>query len=419
MEAHAPVVPSKSKEDGALTALVFGASGITGHAILQALLTHPSPTTFSRVVGLTNRPLSAAIAQLPADPRIELYSGIDLLSRESSLLQLQHVPGVDLVTHVFYAAYGGHGSSFEDLKNVNSEMLTNAVGGVEICCPKLQFITLNTGGKVRSPLGALLHPPRSPLTWFVQAYGVEFYGQNGIVYEPPLLESTPRIPSPHAEKVFYYAQHDILRVASEGKPWTFCEIRPDVIVGFVPNNNAMNMAQSLALYFSLYHELEGEGSEVVFPYGAESWEALHTDSSSDLLGRMHVHCATNPQTCGNGSIFNCVDGPPFAWSSLWPRLTAYFGLKGMGPNASPKPQAIEGYMLEHRARWPDFVRKHGLREGALEATGWKFADDVCGITFRRDMSSEARNSVGFTEIRDIAEGYERAFQEMRKARIIP
>ncbi|KAK6443622.1 hypothetical protein LTR95_000449 [Oleoguttula sp. CCFEE 5521] len=398
MEAHGPLVPSNSREDGALTALVFGASGITGHAILQAVLTHPSPTTFSRVIGLTNRPLSAAIAQLPADPRIELYSGIDLLSRESSLLQLQHVPGIDLVTHVFYAAYGGHGSSFGDLKKANCDMLTNAVGGVEICCPKLQFITLNTGGK---------------------AYGVEFYGQNGIVYEPPLLESTPRIPSPHAEKVFYYAQHDILRVASESKPWTFCEIRPDVIVGFVPNNNVMNMAQSLALYFSLYRELEGEGSEVVFPYGAESWEAPHTDSSSDLLGRMHVHCATNPQTCGNGSIFNCVDGPPFAWSSLWPRLAAYFGLKGMGPNASPKSKAFESYLLEHRTRWPDFVRKHGLREGALEATGWKFADDVCSITFRRDMSSEARKSVGFTEVRDIAEGYERAFQEMRKARIIP
>nr|OQO17783.1 hypothetical protein B0A51_15483 [Rachicladosporium sp. CCFEE 5018] len=398
MEATAPLVPSRSKEDGALIALVFGASGITGHAILQALLTSPSTTSFSRVIGLTNRPLSASIAQLPADPRIELYSGIDLLSRESSLLQLQHVPGIDLATHVFYAAYGGHGGSFEDLKKVNSEMLTNAVGGVEICCPKLQFITLNTGGK---------------------AYGVEFHGQDGIVYEPPLLESTPRIPSPHAENVFYYAQHDILSVASQGKAWSFCEIRPDVIVGFVPNNNAMNMAQSLALYFSLYRELEGERSEVVFPYGAEAWEALHTDSSSDLLGRMHVHCATSPQTCGNGSIFNCVDGPPFAWSALWPRLTAYFGLKGTGPNASPKPKAIESYMLEHHAQWPDFVRKHGLREGALEATGWKFADDVCGITFRRDMSSEAREGVGYTEEREVFEGYERAFREMRKGRIIP
>ena len=131
-----------------LTALVFGASGVTGHGIIKALLSYPNATTFSRVIGLTNRPLSSSVARLPDDDRLELYSEINLLEREKSLLQLQHVPGIQQVTHVYYAAYAGHGSSFEELKRINNELLTNAIGGVEICCPALQFVTLNTGGKV-------------------------------------------------------------------------------------------------------------------------------------------------------------------------------------------------------------------------------------------------------------------------------
>lgn len=130
-----------------LTALVFGASGVTGHALLKALLAHSAPS-FTRIIGLTNRPLSSEIAQLPKDGRLELYSGCNLLDREKSLLQLQHIPGIQGVSHVYYAAYGGHGNDFKELRRVNEEMLTNAVGGVEVCCPGLRFVTLNTGGKV-------------------------------------------------------------------------------------------------------------------------------------------------------------------------------------------------------------------------------------------------------------------------------
>jgi hypothetical protein len=39
-------------------ALVFGASGISGWSILNQALTYPTPTTFSHITGLTNRPLT-------------------------------------------------------------------------------------------------------------------------------------------------------------------------------------------------------------------------------------------------------------------------------------------------------------------------------------------------------------------------
>jgi hypothetical protein len=122
----------------------------TGYPLLKQLLSYPTPQTFSRVIGLTNRPLSKDIAQLPEDHRIELYSDLDLRDRNKTLFHLQHIPGVEYTTHVYYAAYSGHGSDYQELKRINAEILTNAVGTCEIVCPNMAYFTLQTGGKVLS-----------------------------------------------------------------------------------------------------------------------------------------------------------------------------------------------------------------------------------------------------------------------------
>jgi hypothetical protein len=86
-------------------ALVFGASGISGWAVMQNLLTYPSPTTFGRIIGLTNRPLSKAESNLPEDDkRVELYSGIDLRQElEEVKKRLSNtIPRLEEVTHVYY-----------------------------------------------------------------------------------------------------------------------------------------------------------------------------------------------------------------------------------------------------------------------------------------------------------------------------
>jgi nucleoside-diphosphate-sugar epimerase len=78
-------------------ALVFGASGITGWAIMKNLLTKPTPTTWQRVVGLTNRPFSKESAGLPDDSRVEIYSGLDLSNGEEVKKQLMNIPSIDNV----------------------------------------------------------------------------------------------------------------------------------------------------------------------------------------------------------------------------------------------------------------------------------------------------------------------------------
>ncbi|EMD00187.1 hypothetical protein BAUCODRAFT_367934 [Baudoinia panamericana UAMH 10762] len=377
-------------------AIVFGASGISGYALMKELTRYPTPTTFSRIIGLTHRPLKKEISLLPEDERLELYSDLDLLDRNKTLLQMQHIPGVEHTTHVYFAAYSGHGSSYEELKWTNAELLTNAVGTCEIVCPLMQFFTLQTGGK---------------------AYGVEF--SDKVPYNPPLSESLPRIPEPYASNIFYYEQYDIMTRASAGKPWTFCEIRPDAIVGFVPQNNAMNIAQALGLFLSLWKDVNGEGSEVVFPGNEKAWEALHTDTSQDILARFHIFASLKPEMTSE-KTFNVVDGPATHWKEVWPQVCAYFGLRGVAPQSGDRePFSAQRWMEEQHGNWAKWVQKYGLKEGALEGTTWKFMQDVIGIPFRRDYDASASRSIGFTEERPHAEGYLMVFEEMRRARIIP
>lgn len=84
-------------------ALIFGASGITGWSVVQEALKYPSPTTFDKVIGLTNRPLSRAEALLPEDSRLELYSAVNLSDGAPAVVAgLKRIEGIERVTHVYF-----------------------------------------------------------------------------------------------------------------------------------------------------------------------------------------------------------------------------------------------------------------------------------------------------------------------------
>lgn len=94
-----------SAKDDRKVALVFGASGISGWAVTRNLFSYPSSTTFSRIVGLTNRPLDLNSSQLPVDdPRLEIYSGINLRESLDTVKEQMaaKISKLDEVTHVYY-----------------------------------------------------------------------------------------------------------------------------------------------------------------------------------------------------------------------------------------------------------------------------------------------------------------------------
>ena len=147
-----------------------------GWACVKEALEFPTSTTFSKVTGLTNRPLSIEDSKLPKDSRLQLVSGIDLTGSADDVLSAmkQKIQGIDTVTHVIFTAYIEK-PDFESLRTVNTDILKTGITAVDQLAPHLESVVLQTGGK---------------------AYGVEF--SDKLEIKPPLKESQPRIPKPCA-----------------------------------------------------------------------------------------------------------------------------------------------------------------------------------------------------------------------------
>lgn len=92
-------------------ALVMGASGISGWAIVNQLLRgYPQKGIFSKVTAVTNRPLSRQDTLWPESESLRLVSGLDLTSGSQQELQenmKRKITDIEDVTEVyFYGAFG-------------------------------------------------------------------------------------------------------------------------------------------------------------------------------------------------------------------------------------------------------------------------------------------------------------------------
>lgn len=88
------------------TAVVFGASGVSGWSFVNEILNdYPKKGVWDQVYALTNRPLSQKDSFWPDDSRLSIVSGIDLLKGSQEDLEAElkkKLPTVDQVTHVYY-----------------------------------------------------------------------------------------------------------------------------------------------------------------------------------------------------------------------------------------------------------------------------------------------------------------------------
>lgn len=303
------------------------------------------------------------------------------------------------MTHVFFAAYIEK-EDFPSLVSVNTTILKNALQGLDALSPPLRHIILQTGGK---------------------HYGVEFTDK--VAIKAPLLESAPRIPRPEADNIFYYAQYDVLKAFTDSRPGvSFTEVRPDVIIGFTPGSNFMNIAQGVGMYLTLQRAVKGAGKPVPFPGSAGGWKCTHTDSTAEHLARIEIHAALNPPADGAPRSFNGTDAQVVTWSQKWPALCKYFGMEG----APPPADAGDGVALagnwarEHKDEWHKLEQQHGLRKGLFDNFSWPFIGFVCGkFDFDREFDHAQLQASGFTQTQDTVKGFTDTFERMKAAKIIP
>ena len=101
---------TESASPSAAHALVFGASGLAGWAVVDQLLSnYPAQHTFSQVTALVNRPFSVADSYWPSPspsrPKLQLVPHVDLLKGsvdDFTAFLKREVGDIGNVTHAFY-----------------------------------------------------------------------------------------------------------------------------------------------------------------------------------------------------------------------------------------------------------------------------------------------------------------------------
>lgn len=135
----------------------------------------------------------------------------------------------------------------------------------------------------------------SSLEFVVLQTGAKMYGCHLLDDRPtdyirvPLSEDQPRLKPPYHDMLFYHPQIDWMTDFVSNKKWSWCDTRPDIIVGFVPNQNFYSLGTVLGIFLSLYATIEGREAECPFPGTSRSWEAKSNDSSSDMIARQTIH----------------------------------------------------------------------------------------------------------------------------------
>lgn len=208
---------------------------------------------------------------------------------------------------------------------------------------------------------------------------------------------------------------------AKDKKWSWCDTRPDIIIGFVPNQNFYSLGTVLGIYLALWRDVNGEGAECPFPGTAKSWKALSNDSSSDMIARQTLHLSLNPDKVEKGTGYNVADSKtPSSWSKKWPILCSYFNLEGTGP--SPNPPEVRKFIKEHIDVWHKLEKEKGLQTGHADSPmtfpGFEYFL-MTQFDFDRQYDMTKTYETGFTEDRDTLQAWGGVFDRMRKAKIIP
>lgn len=352
------------------TALVVGATGVIGRGLMAHLAGLPD----WQAIGASRRPPSENGAERgAAGPR---YLAVDLLDPADARDKLSGLPEV---THVFYTA-------FVDGPDQASQV-----------APNLALL--------RNCIEAL-DPVAQGLRRVVLVEGTKWYGSHLGPFKTPAKEDDPRCPPP----MFYHDQEDFLRGFAEGRPWSWCALRPQTVCGF-SLGSAMNLMTLIGVYAAICRE---EGRPFSYPGKEAAYRALYQVADAGLLARGQVWAATAEAAADQA--FNLTNGDFFRWRNLWPRLAEFFGLE-CGP---VETQRLTETMAGKAPVWDAIVARHGLQPHAFESlAAWPFGDYCLGCDYDVMSSTTKIRQAGFHEVQDSEEMFLRLFAEFRAARVIP
>ena len=342
-------------------ALVVGASGIIGNAVVRELKGRPEwrvramPRTFVEGVESIK---------------------VDLTDAEATRQALEAARDT---THVFYAALKG-GNGLLDEERINGGMLRNLLDGLKSVGAPLQRVVHYQGAKV---YGVHLGPTQAP-----------FY------------EDDPRHMTPN----FYYVQEDLLRERAAAGDFDWSILRPDVVVGDIAGN-PMNIVMVMGVFAALSKQA---GVPLRFPGTHKVYSGvLAQTTDSAWMARASVWAALDP--AARNEAFNLVN-EPFRWERIWRRMADAFEME-VGP---PQPFSLAKQMPAKADAWQRLAEQHGLQQVAYEKlVAWPFGDFIFNTEF--DMISDMGKirRAGFTEALEPGDTVVAAIQSLRRQGYLP
>ncbi|KAJ6031892.1 NAD-dependent epimerase/dehydratase [Penicillium herquei] len=328
-------------------AFVTGANGISGFSIIEHLV-RQSKEEWSKIIVTSRRPLPNAWI----DPRVE-FVAVDFLDPVETIIAKLEDICAD-VTHTFFTSYIHH-DDFRVLRDKNVPLFRNFLDAVDIACPNLQRVCLQTGGK--------------------------YYGVHLGPVKIPLEESFPRYDDGGFN--FYYNQEDYLKeVQARRSCWSWNVIRPNAINGYAPHANGMSEVLTIVIYMLICREL---GQPAKFPGNEYFWNSIDDNSYAPSLADLSVF-VTSHDHCKD-EAFNHVNGDVFVWKHVWQDLAAYFGIEVPEPKfdraaGQANTLANEIDMVEwakdKREVWERVVSKYGGKADAFDWGTWGFFNWATG-----------------------------------------
>ena len=348
----------------ARTAVVAGALGVAGRALVEHLEAEPA----WRVVGLSRRaPDFASRAEFI---RVDLLDAADCRAKLAPLGE---------ATHLFFAAYQAAPNPAAEVAP-NLAMLVNLVEALESIAPGLAHVQVIHGSK--------------------------WYGNHLGPYRTPAREDDAR----HLPPNFYYDQQDWLEAHQRGQRWTWSALRPHGLLG-LSIGSPMNQLTALGVFGSIVTHL---GLPLCWPGKPGAFERVYQFTDAGHLAQAMSWAATTP-ACAN-QAFNLTNGDFVRWRNLWPAVARFFGTEP-GPVRTLPLAAV---MADKEPLWREIVARRGLKPYRVgELTNWRFADFVYGTEYDQMSSLTKARRAGWHHDLDSEAALLGLLARLRAERLIP
>ncbi|KAL2200154.1 NAD(P)-binding-like protein [Corynascus similis CBS 632.67] len=299
-----------------MTALVAGATGLSGYHMVKVLAA--SPERWRKIYCLSSRPPPENFFQDLGEgaSRVE-HIAVDFLDDPFDIAKrldnkVEHV----LHPRVTFSISGRTPSSWR-LSMVRMDMFNNFLDALQQTSLRPRRFMLQTGSK----------------------HYAFYLGPASL----PAFESDPRV---LLDRNFYYEQEDALSAycKSVGAAWNVA--RPSYIVGAV-RDGTLNHLIGFGIYAAVQAYL---GQPIAFPGDYHAWDREQVQSTGMLNAYFEEWLVLNVTTANEA--FNIHDGQSFTWGRLWPYLASWYGVEWLPPAEEeeryrtmklPSPTTPRGY----------------------------------------------------------------------------